>query len=301
MKPLISIFILVASLGAAGSGMAAVKKVDAPFVYARDLISRCESFCDVRVAQAPAPRQRAVIYARHVIDSLDAAGFTVNQRGLPKSFRVIRTSRSVTASGMTEAARKAIEDVLPAGVVVEVMGNVPGGDVPTGPWEARAVYDETVGFQRTRSIPVAFLHDGVPFRKVFVMCRMTYRVQVPVAALDIQRNELILASAIEFREMDMESPLRNAILDVNLIVGKKSRGIIRRGSFFEDRTLMEIPVVRRGDAITVVSNINGIRISVRGIARQDAVRGARIAVEIPTVGKILFAEVLSEGMGVVRQ
>ncbi len=301
MKALISAFILVTILGGASSGMAAVKKVDSPFVYARDLIRDCQDFCDIQVADAPAPGQRLVIYSRYVVDSLDAAGFNVCKRKFPKTFRVIRSSKSVTANRMTDAARKAIEDILPAGVILETMGNVPGGDVPTGSWEAIAVYDETVGFQRTRSIPVAFLHEGVPFRKIFVLCRMTYRVKVPVATMDIRRDEMISSADIAYREMEMDTPIRNALLDVHDIVGKKSRGVIRKGSFFESRTLIEIPLVKRGDLITVVSNVNGIRISARGIARQDAVRGARIAVEIPTVGKILFAEIVSIGVGVVQQ
>lgn len=292
----VSVFLLVSA-----NAVAAVKKVDAPFVYAKDLINRCNDFCDVQVAKSPSPGQKATIYAREVIRSLDAAGFSVGNKRLPKSFRVLRTSRSMSADDMTDAARKAITDVLPDGVVLEEMGKVTAGKVPEGRWEARAVYDESIGAARTRSIAVVFLHDGVPFRKVFVLCRMAYIANVPVAAMDIQRNEIVQPGAVVFKPVKLDPSHRNAILNADDIIGKKCRGMIRSGSFFESRDLIELPLVHRGDAITIISKINGIRISARGIARQDAVKGKRIAVEIPTVGKILFAEVVSEGLGVVTR
>ena len=202
---------------------------------------------------------------------------------------------------MTDAARKAILDVLPVGVLLDEMGKVPAGETPRGHWEAKAIYDESISAAHTRNITVVFLDDGVPFRKVFVLCRMSYMVDIPVAAMDIERNEIIQANAITFQRVKMDTPYRHALLDISEIVGRKSRGAIRQGSIFEQRNIEEIPVVFRGDAITVVSEINGIRISARGIARQDAIRGKRIAVEIPTVGKVLFAEVISAGLGVVTR
>ncbi|MBN2528430.1 MAG: flagellar basal body P-ring formation protein FlgA [Deltaproteobacteria bacterium] len=282
-------------------GEAAVKPVETPFVYAKDLISKCSDFCHVQLAKSPAPGQKATIYAREIITSLDAAGYKVTQQRLPRSFRIVRVSKSVNAAQMTEAARGAIMDVLPEGVVLEQMGKVHGGEVPTGEWEARAIYEESTGAQRTRSIAVVFLADGVPFRKAFVLCRMSYVVNVPVAAMDIRRDEVIRSGAIVLKKMKMDTPLRNVVLDADKIIGKKSRGVIRQGSPFELRDLEEIPVVHRGDMVTLINQVNGIRVTVRGIARQDAVRGNRIAVEIPTVGKVLFVRIVSAGLGVVQQ
>ncbi|MBN2714798.1 MAG: flagellar basal body P-ring formation protein FlgA [Deltaproteobacteria bacterium] len=301
MKPIIHAFI-VASIYLAGfESAAAVRKIESPFVFAKDLISKCEDFCDVKVADSPAPGQRSTIYANDVIRSLDAAGFSVGKKRLPRSFRVLRTSRSVSAEQMTDAARKAIIDVLPDGVVLDEMGKVTAGQTPTGPWEARALYDESIGAARTRNVTVVFLEEGVPFRKAFILCRMSYMVDVPVASRDIQRNEIILPDAIEMKRVKMDTSHRNAILSAEDIIGKRSLGTINQGNFFENRHMTEVPVVFRGDAITVVSKINGIRISARGIARQDAVRGKRIAVEIPSVGKVLFAEVIAAGLGVVTR
>lgn len=280
---------------------AATKKVDHAFVSAGDIILKCQDFCNVKLAEAPAPGQRKVLLARDVEAPLARAGFTVAKRKIPNRVTVIRKSRNANTVELTQLVQQSIKNVLSNGAHLEQMGKITSGKVPTGDWAIRAVFDSEKMYQRTISIPVEFHSGGVVFRKIFVMCKLSYLVKVPVAAKAIARGEILTPQAIRFTEKKTDDASRKIPLHMDQIAGFKSRVSMQPGDTFEARHLENVPVVRRGDAVTVMSAIRGIRISARGFARQDAVKGQRIAVEIPSLNKLLFAKIVSAGLGVVQR
>ncbi|MBN2340624.1 MAG: flagellar basal body P-ring formation protein FlgA [Deltaproteobacteria bacterium] len=285
-----------------GTGVfAAVHKVDAPVVRAGDLISNCADFCQVQVANSPAPGQRQVLYARDIQAAIEEAGYALGKRKLTGRYTVIRKSRSADTEELTGFVKHAIETELPEGAVLESMGKVIGGKVPVGEMIVRVSFPTTMSYQQTVSVPVEMVSQDVVFRKVHVLCRLSYYVNVPVASRSIARGELIRPDAVDYKKMKMDSSTRHMVTDIAEISGLKSKIAMRAGDVFDSRNLEQIPVVRRGDAITILSSVRGIRISARGYARQDAVKGDRIAVEIPSLNKMLFARIVSRGFGVVQQ
>lgn len=274
---------------------------DEPVIWAKDVISKCKDFCDVQITMSPEPGQTLVLRQKEVIAYLDTAGFSVKKQIIPKRTRIQRAFRRAESTELTRLTRHAIEAVLPKGATLEKLGKIHGGKVPKGDLQVRTEFDGSKQFMRSVSVPVTFMSKDVPFRKVYVICRLTYNVQIPVAARPIAKDEILSAAALTYKNIQFNNTTNRFVVDSHQIIGTRSRVAIQQGDAFEQRNLAPIPVVHRGDAVTLVSRTRGIKILVRGYARQNAIKGQRIAVEIPSLNKLLFAKIVSSGFGVVQQ
>lgn len=118
---------------------------------------------------------------------------------------------------------------------------------------------------------------------------------IAVLSRAIARGGAIEASDVIWMDAPAATP-RDAIADPDALIGKSAKRALAANSPLRAADVMETPAVRRGEAVTLMFEAGGLRLSVRGRALADAPIGAIIKVLNPQSNKTLDAMVESQGV-----
>jgi flagellar basal body P-ring formation protein FlgA len=125
----------------------------------------------------------------------------------------------------------------------------------------------------------------------------TGSVSLAVLARNVARGETLGADDIVWMDAPAFAP-RDAITDPEVLIGKTAKRALQPNMALRATDVMETPAIRRGEAVTLMFDSGGIRLSVRGRALADGVTGAQIKILNPQSNKTLDAIV--EGPGLAR-
>lgn len=282
------------------AGNAAVVKVSGAHILLGDLVKNCKGeFCEESVSESPAPGQKKTIVKQDIQRFLDERGANRVKIAMPSTVVVKRSHRVASEKEMKGLVENAVRRALPENVILERIGKVRKGPVPKGEFSVSATFDETRMYSRNISLQVDFSADGIVFKQLTVASRVMFEIEIPIAARDIQKDTIISSTDVVFKKRRVSRMPNGTGFSLDSIVGKKARTMIGEGRTIEPRSLVAVPVILRGDSMTVYSHSGGVRISARGYARQDGCTGERVLVEIPFLNKILHAKVLGAGVGEV--
>jgi flagellar basal body P-ring formation protein FlgA len=118
---------------------------------------------------------------------------------------------------------------------------------------------------------------------------------IAVLSRSIARGGAIEAGDVIWMDAPAATP-RDAIADPDALIGKSAKRALTANTPLRAADVMETPAVRRGEAVTLMFEAGGLRLSVRGRAMADAPVGAVIKVLNPQSNKTLDAMVESQGV-----
>lgn len=208
----------------------------------------------------------------------------------------------VSADSLRSAVIEAIESYAAAnGLKIEpsvpVVSNilVSGVDDPTISVREPVIDD---GSQNCR-IPVDILDtDGRVVRSVNVVARVKHYAVVAVAAVEMSRDHALTEDDIVFEETVVNG-LDGYYTDASQLDGMQAIRAIRPGMVLTVRNTRPVPLVKRGDQVTIRVTVGSVVITAGGISRQDGGRGEKIRVYNQTTKKTLEARVLDTSTVVV--
>ncbi len=116
--------------------------------------------------------------------------------------------------------------------------------------------------------------------------------QVLVADIGLRRGEELATETVTLAERDITRNKNGFFTDPTELEGLRMRRVIRPGNVLTQRHVEPIPVVQRGDGITLIAGSAHLQISLPGEAMQDGGIGERIRVRNPASGKVLYGEVV---------
>ena len=153
--------------------------------------------------------------------------------------------------------------------------------------------DETV-FRRRMKLHVELLDgNGELAKRIFVAVRVKHFVTVAVATDDIRPDSIISNGNIEFREMDVT--LRHGwFSDESALSNTQSRKRIPAGTILTNSHVELIPLVKRGDLVTVQSCVGSVLVTAVGTAREDGSLNETIRVFNKTTRRTLNCQVVSD-------
>lgn len=256
-----------------------------------------EALNEVVVAKAPLPSRMRVIETQFIELRLRQNGFdvaTLDICGSPKT--------NVTRS-YTEIGKKEIEEILSDFLYTNALKGNSGARIkalsvpdriilPKGHITYRVSPPQNTQYVGLIPLYLEFSVDGEVQKKVHTNATIEMMVEVVVAKKLLQKHKPITEDDVVLHKMDLADLPGNVIMDLEAVLGKRTRRAIGSNTVLRADLLELPPIIQRGDIVVVVAESNGLRITALGKAKRKGRLGERIPVENFDSKKILHAEVV---------
>lgn len=158
---------------------------------------------------------------------------------------------------------------------------------------------EFIGINTTRpkgqfSFQMTIIQGGKVIRAP-LRCTMKISLPVILATSPIMRGELITPEKCIFKTIDITHYSIIPCDSLSQVVGKRALRQIQEGNVLTTKWLQEIPVVEKGDAIRIISNINKVKVAVDAVARESGAIGEKIWAENAASHKMVRVVIKSKG------
>ncbi|HSC66951.1 MAG TPA: flagellar basal body P-ring formation chaperone FlgA [Cellvibrio sp.] len=131
---------------------------------------------------------------------------------------------------------------------------------------------------------------------VHVPAQVTIYRQIPIAARDVARGEVINQAHLETSLVNISS-IRQAFLpEAGAIIGREAKRNIARGEPFKTALLDAPTVVKRGEVVVLESQAGSLKVSSAGTAMADGRIGQKIRVRNNSSERIISGVVISQGL-----
>jgi flagella basal body P-ring formation protein FlgA len=120
-------------------------------------------------------------------------------------------------------------------------------------------------------------------------------VEVAVLRRSISRGETVLASDIATERRARESVPQDAQGEIADLAGRVARRALGVGSTIRVGDMAKPEIVARGDVVTIVYEVPGMTLTLRGRAAEAGAQGDTIAVENTQSKRTLQAQVVAPG------
>jgi flagella basal body P-ring formation protein FlgA len=156
-------------------------------------------------------------------------------------------------------------------------------ELPPG---SRAVGSTTVGVRCPGSSPWS----------IYVPVRVQIFANILVAAHPLARGIPLTETDITVSRQDLAAVAGNALTDANQAIGKRLRYPVATGAALNAGLLDLPPLVKRGQAVTIVSTGQGLEVRTAGEALADGTSGETIRVRNLLTRKVIQGTVQEAGL-----
>ena len=139
------------------------------------------------------------------------------------------------------------------------------------------------------------ISQGSKNSRLTVACIFSVTCRVVAAKNEISRGTPISTDDLEIRTMDCTRFAPVPFTDYNDLAGKKAARTIKAGSILHQRMVLNVPVIEKGEPVSIVFSKGRFSIAVAGIAREKGDKGERIWVENSATHKLIRVIVREKG------
>lgn len=263
-----------------------------------DLIDNAGIVANVPVFRAPPLGQSGTIPAAQVLDAVRAHALVGLDPGSISEVTVTRASRIVTASEI---------ETLLATVLAKsyALGN-PADISLTFPRTLRALHLES---KQTGSLRIDQLRfdsrssrfdgfltvAGAPSVQVHLTGTATVTTEAVALARPLARGDVIKESDIALRRVPRSQITSEAVVSPDQAIGMAARTALNAGRPLQAAELMKPELVRRNDSVTIVYQVPGLMLAVRGKANEGGAEGDMIDVVNLQSNRVIRATIIGRG------
>jgi flagellar basal body P-ring formation protein FlgA len=135
---------------------------------------------------------------------------------------------------------------------------------------------------------------------LFVSAIIKVYEHVIVLTRAVQRGELITGQYLAVEKRDVSKCRGDFLTQPGQVENKQAARNLPAGTILGARSVVEPPMVKRKDKITISSAQPGFAIQMSGIAMMDGVKGQLIRVKNENSGRIIGATVIEPGLVLVK-
>lgn len=260
---------------------------------------------EVRLGPAPAPGLGHYLTTDHVAlrlrqHRIDPAAVRLAGAERVKVTRAVQTlSGEALVEAAVAAARERLDEVEGRGpYAFEPVARPPDLRVGTGAVELVARVQDPSPPYHFVAVSVAVMVDGDETQVVPVALRVARMVPVVVAAQPLAPRTPLALADFRLETRPSTSVPAGALSAIDRVADLELLRPLRPGEVVTERDLRPRMVVKRGDAVTLVLEGQGFRITTTGQAVEDAKRGDLVRVLNPSSKREVVGRV--EGAGLVR-
>ncbi len=147
-------------------------------------------------------------------------------------------------------------------------------------------------FRGPTIVRVELTVDGRTERAMTVTADTRFFREVLVSNRNVRRGEVLQAEMLDLEERDITLQKDGYFLDFADLEGGRAKRSIGANRVVTQRHVEPVPVILRGEEITLVLETQHVRLTTRGKAMQDGGIGQKIRVRNVDSRKMLYGEVI---------
>lgn len=248
--------------------------------------------------RAPAYGESGTIQARRILDAAGELAGSIDTGGRSQ-VTVTRAARRVGAAEIEAAVKRALE--LQHGIDARPLSIVFDGAPPslaTAPDLQAAPVAEDLGYdRRTRRVTALVTLSARPGERrasVRVAGTAVELVEATVLNRALGRGETVQEADLSVERRPRESVPADVLAGATL-AGQVARRALAAGSVLRSGDLARPEIVGRGDVVSVVYEIPGMTLTLRGRANEAGALGDVVSVTNPQSKRVLQARVVAPG------
>jgi len=164
--------------------------------------------------------------------------------------------------------------------------------LPAGPLHLSLSRGRGVALAGTVVLHLRVEAAGGVVRHLRVTVQIDRRHAVWVAASDLRRGVVLDADAVRQEYRRWGAVPRDHVARRSEVVGMQLSRSLRAGDVVRTSQLKAVPVVRRGDRVTLVAQHGPLQVRARGVVREAGGHNQRVRVANATSGKVVMGRVV---------
>ena len=112
------------------------------------------------------------------------------------------------------------------------------------------------------------------------------------AKRNLKAREIVKEEDLQLSCDEINDKPNNIITNINEAIGRETKYDITRGNFLLKSMIQEVPLIRKGDKISIIFLNNGIKLELEGTALEDGYYSKTIQIKRKDVFKIFKGEVI---------
>jgi flagellar basal body P-ring formation protein FlgA len=254
--------------------------VEAETVRIGDLFDDVGPAAERVVLRAPAPGRRYVLDAAWLAEAARVHG--IEWRPTSRFDRVVveRVGRVIGRDAIGGALKEALlREGAPANIVIEFTGRAPELAVAL---EATGHLDiQSLAYDRASGKFSALVLAGAGHQsaqRIPLVGRAVPTRTVPVLRRQVQTGEIVRADDVTQVEAREDTLRRDALVDVERVVGQSARRSLRPGEILRDGDLRAPVLVARNGLVTVLLRVGAMSLTAQGRSLDEGARGETVRV-----------------------
>lgn len=248
-----------------------------------DLVENAGIIANIAIFRAPDLGTTGAVSADAVVEAVRAHALVGLDTGGLSEVVVIRASRTIPAKliedGVAAALSKQYNLGEPKNIAISFERDMRAIQVePTAKGEpriARITYDpRTTRFDATIEIPTGIAGRGM----LRLSGRAVAAVDIVTVTRAIERGTVVKDGDVTIERRARAEIGRDVITDRDLVIGFAARAALQPGKPIRTADLMKPELVQRNETVTLVYEVPGVMITVRGKAMEGGAEGDVISV-----------------------
>ena len=172
-----------------------------------------------------------------------------------------------------------LDSTVQKDAVIEFRGGLERVGVPGDDHTVRVGLGEERILRGIVCLPVEITSGGKVIRQMVVSIKVRVFGQVFVAGRQFERHSNISVEGVNCRYAELTSMPDDVVMRKEQLTGKRTSRIIGAGSILRESSLELIPLVFRGEQVTLIVRSGHVKLSTKGLAKEDGVFGSMIEVQ----------------------
>lgn len=164
--------------------------------------------------------------------------------------------------------------------------------LPKGDITYKVVPPRNTDYLGTIPVSVHFMVNGRFEKKAWATVKIEVLTAVVVTKRPLGRFKRVGPDDIHLRKMDLANLPSNIITNSEEALGKRTKRTIDANVVLRTDLIEFPPLVRRGDVVTVIAELDGLRVTTRGMTKERGCRGEKIKVVNLNSNKVIYARIL---------
>jgi flagella basal body P-ring formation protein FlgA len=148
----------------------------------------------------------------------------------------------------------------------------------------------------SRGITVSVRCNGQQAWQIYVPSQVYVYKKVLVSKQTIARGQLIAKKDLMFSRREISNLHYGYFVNKHDIIGKQTTRTLFPGTVLRTKLIRDPIVVKRGETVTIVAEISGIKVSMSGKALNSGSKGKTIKVRNLSSKKVVEATIIDKGL-----